>query len=57
MAAQSGDRRYIFEEMPVPGALAHFMVPTVMSQLTALLLNPADPVPGERNHSGHGALP
>lgn len=36
------DKRYIFEEMPVPKALAHFMVPTVLSQMAALLLNLAD---------------
>ena len=41
-ANQSAEKRYIFEEMPVPKALAHFMVPTVMSQLAALLLNLAD---------------
>lgn len=40
-AAQQ-DKRYIFEKMPVPKALAHFMVPTVLSQMAALLLNLAD---------------
>lgn len=36
------DKRYIFEEAPVPRALAHFMIPTVLSQMAALLLNLAD---------------
>lgn len=41
-AAQDAAKVYAFERMPIPRALAYFMVPTIMSQMAALLLNLAD---------------
>ena len=40
--SETADNIYAFEKMPVPKALAKFIVPTVMSQLAFLLLNLAD---------------
>ena len=41
-AANSSEKTYIFEQMPVPAALAKMAVPTIVSQLITLFYNMAD---------------
>ena len=42
MKSETLDRKYLFEKAPVPKALATFAVPTVISQLVAMIYNLAD---------------
>lgn len=42
MNVRSSDKTRIFEQMPVPGALAKMAIPTIISQLIILLYNMAD---------------
>ena len=49
MQAQTEQERYLFEEMPVPQAIATLAVPTIISQVVTMIYNLADTFLSDRS--------
>lgn len=42
MSVEEQSERYLFEEMPVPRAVATLAIPTIISQVVTMIYNLAD---------------